>query len=129
MTEHRRHGVIRVNGMRFWGKHGALAHERERSQPIDIDLEVIADLNVPAASDRLEDAIDYAALFAQCERVVTTTSFTLLEALAEQILTSVCADERVLEAVVRVSKPRLLDGATPQVQLARAKAPRGDAPN
>jgi dihydroneopterin aldolase len=123
MTADERTGVIRISGMRFWGRHGALAEERERTQPIDVDLEVTADLGRSIASDQLEDAIDYAALFACCERIVTSESFALLEALADKILSAVCADERVREALVRVSKPRLLDGATPQVQLRRAKAP------
>jgi dihydroneopterin aldolase len=123
MIRGERPDIIRITGMRFWGRHGALAGERDRTQPIDVDLEVSADLGPSIATDRIEDAIDYAQLFACCERIVTSESCALLEALADKILSAVFADERVREAQVRVSKPRLLDGATPQVQLRRAKAP------
>lgn len=116
-------GYIRVAGMRFWGRHGARAGEKDRAQPIDVDVEVTADLTKAAGSDSLADAIDYAALFKLCERIVTTQSFTLLEALARRIAESVCEDQRVLGVAVRVRKPRLLDGATPEVEI-RLPRPR-----
>jgi 7,8-dihydroneopterin aldolase/epimerase/oxygenase len=103
--------------MRFWGKHGVSDEERQQAQPIDVDLEVSVDLTPAALSDRLRDAIDYTKLFALCEQVVTQQSFALLEALARQIGDRVRDDHRVLEVVVRVRKPRLLDGATPEVEM------------
>ncbi len=112
-------GTIRINGMRFWGKHGADAAERERDQPIDVDLEIDCDLARAAASDALADTIDYSALYRTCERIVTGQSCALLEALAERIAQAVCEDRRVLALIVRVRKPRLLEGATPEVELRR----------
>lgn len=129
MSPSPRPGRIRITGMRFWGKHGANPGERETAQPIDVELEVTADMAVPAASDRLDDAIDYTTLFDACERVVTAESFALLEAIAAKILDRVCEMPRVTEAIVRVSKPRLLEGATPQVELVRAKADHPGMPN
>lgn len=123
MTASPQSGFIRIAGMRFWGKHGALPGERDRTQPIDVDLEIAADLTKPSASDSLADAIDYAALFALCERIVTQQSFVLLEALARCLAERVCEDPRVMEASVRVRKPRLLDGATPEVEI-RLRTPR-----
>jgi 7,8-dihydroneopterin aldolase/epimerase/oxygenase len=111
--------AIRIHGMRFWGKHGAAAAEREQDQPIDVDLEIRGDLTRAAASDALADTIDYSALYRACERVVTGQSCTLLEALAERIAQAVFDDSRIVALVVRVRKPRLLDGATPEVELRR----------
>lgn len=115
-------GAIRISGMRFWGKHGANPGERERPQPIDVDIEIIADLSASAATDALADAIDYSALHRTCERVVERESCALLEALADRILRGIFEDVRVLEATVRVRKPRLLDGATPEVELRRRRS-------
>jgi len=110
---------IRVLGMRFWGKHGAQPGERERAQPIDLDVELIVDSAKAAASDDLTDAVDYMSVYQACEQVVTTRSFKLLEALADACLTSVMADSRITSATIKVRKPRLLDGATPEIELTR----------
>jgi dihydroneopterin aldolase len=81
--------------MRFWGKHGANPGERDQTQPIDVDLEIVAEIENAIASDDLAHAIDYAALYQTCERVVTQRSFALLETLADGIAEAVCGDTRV----------------------------------
>jgi 7,8-dihydroneopterin aldolase/epimerase/oxygenase len=115
-------GAIRIKGMRFWGKHGANPGERERDQPIDVDLEIAMDVGRAAASDALADTIDYDELYRSCERVVTQQSFALLEALADRIAQACLQDARIGEVTVCVRKPRLLDGATPEIELRRSRA-------
>jgi dihydroneopterin aldolase len=107
--------------MRFWGRHGASPGERERAQPIDLDVELQIDCGPAIAGDDLAKTIDYDAVFKACEHVVTQQSFVLLESLADACLTAVLADLRVESATVRVRKPRLLDGATPEIELTRAR--------
>jgi dihydroneopterin aldolase len=111
--------AIRIRGMRFWGKHGALPGEQEQSQPIDLDIELDVDCAPAAGSDQLADAVDYTTVHRACERVVTTRSFVLLEALADACLRAVLEDKRIRSATIRARKPRLLDGATPEVELTR----------
>jgi 7,8-dihydroneopterin aldolase/epimerase/oxygenase len=118
-SEARQNGVIRISGMRFFGKHGANAGERDRDQPIDVDLEISVNLEHAAISDALKDTVDYGALYQTCQRIVTQQSFVLLEALADRIVQAVCQDSRVEDVTVRVRKPRLLEGATPEVELRR----------
>lgn len=110
-------GHIRINGMRFWGRHGARPNEKDRTQPIDVDVDIAADLAKSSTSDSLADALDYDGVYAMCERIVTGQSFTLLEALARRIGESILEDARVREAVIRVRKPRLLNGATPEIEI------------
>jgi dihydroneopterin aldolase len=110
-------GRICIDGMRFYGKHGTSEEERAKTQPIDLDVEAAIDLGAAARSDRLSDTIDYTKLYALCERAVTQESFALLEALAGHIARQVLADDKVLGVVVRARKPRLLGGATPQVEI------------
>ena len=117
--ENREPGFIRIRGMRFWGKHGANPGEREHDQPIDMDVEISADLEDAAQSDALTETIDYSAVYRTCERIAAQRSFALLEALADDVARAVCENPKVLEAVVRVRKPRLLDGATPEVEVRR----------
>ena len=114
--------ALRIKGMRFWGKHGASPGERERAQPIDLDLDLVVDCAAAAASDELADAVDYTVVFAACEGVVVQRSFALLEALADACLKAVLVDPRIRSATIRVRKPRLLDGATPEVEMTRANA-------
>lgn len=113
--------AVRVRQMRFWGRHGVTAHERESPQEIEVDVELVVDCSPAAASDRLDDAVDYEGVYRACERVVTQQSFALLEALAAACLREVMGP-RVERATVRVRKPRLLEGATPEVELTRSRA-------
>jgi len=115
-------GTIRVTGMRFWGKHGVLDEEREHEQPIDVDLAVAVDVAAAARSDHLADAVDYRALYAKCEQIITKRSHALLETLASACLDEVLVDTRIKSATIRIRKPRALEGATPEVELTRSRA-------
>lgn len=118
--------AIRLRGVRAYGHHGADAGERARRQPIEIDVTAEIDLHSAQASDDLSQTSDYAALRERLVRVVATTSYALLERLAADLLDAVFADCRVQRAEVTVSKPGILDGATPSVTLERAN-PRYEA--
>jgi dihydroneopterin aldolase len=117
-------GIIRVRKMRFWGRHGVGDDERSRPQEIELDVEVLADVSKAASSDKFANAIDYDGLYRTCERVVTQRSFALLEALADACIAEIMTDARVERATVRVRKPGLLDGATPEVELTQTRGHR-----
>jgi dihydroneopterin aldolase len=105
------------------GRHGVHAHERETAQPFRVDLVLQLDLARAAASDDLDDTIDYAAVHARIVEIVQTHSYALLERLAGVILDAVASDERVRVADISIAKPGLLDGATPSVRLVRQREP------
>lgn len=116
--------VIELRGLRAAGICGALPEEQERPQPLEVDLDVEADLRAAGASDDLAQTIDYGALAAEVERVLTTERFVLLEALAARIAQVVLADERVDAVTVAVRKlrppvPQLLD--TSGVRITRRR--------
>lgn len=64
------------------GVHG---WEREVSQRLLIDLEMAWDNRVPAASDDVADALDYAAVSERVTGVLSATAPQLLETAAEAI--------------------------------------------
>lgn len=100
-------GQIELRGLRAMGICGALPEERERAQPLEVDADIEADLRPAGASDQLDDTIDYAALLAEIERVVTGERFTLLERLATRIAdVLIDTDERVTAVTVAVRKLR-----------------------
>jgi len=97
---------IELRGLRALGICGALPEEQQRPQPLEVDLDVVADLARSGASDELADTVDYGAIAQAVERVIVTESFTLLERLAQRIIDVVMDDERVVEATVAVRKLR-----------------------
>ena len=116
--------IIELRGLRASGICGALPEEQLRAQPLEVDLDVVADLARAGASDDLADTIDYGALAADIERVLTTERFVLLERLAARLAEVVLTDERVVEVTVSVRKlrppvPQLLD--TSGVRITRGR--------
>jgi dihydroneopterin aldolase len=111
--------AITLRGIRAYGRIGTLPHERERRQLVEIEVCAEIDLTEAGRSDDLSATLDYAALRERFVRIVATTSYFLLERLAADLLETVFADARVVRARVTLSKPGVLDGATPSVTLER----------
>lgn len=97
---------IELRGLRLSGICGVLAEERERAQPLEIDLDVLADLGAAGARDDLDATVDYAAVLDAAERVVTGGRPFLLEHLAEEIAAAVLDLARVDAVTVAVRKLR-----------------------
>lgn len=97
---------IELRGLRVMGVCGALAEEQVRPQPLEVDIDVLADLGAPGRSDALDDTIDYGALCDTAERIITEERFTLLERLAERLAEVLLLDDRVTTVVVAVRKTR-----------------------
>lgn len=111
--------VIRLRGIRAYGKHGAYPGERDAEQPFDLDVTLHIDLTAASFSDDLGDTLNYDTLHKRILEIVQSTSFELLERLAAEILNVIFADSRIAAAEVEIAKPELLEGATPSVRLVR----------
>ena len=117
---------IELRGLRLLGVHGALAEERGRPQPFEVDLDVEADLAAAARSDDLADTVDYGALVEAMARVVASERYSLLETLAERMAEVVLSDERVRAVTVAVRKlrpPVAVDMSTAGVRVTRGRDP------
>ena len=97
---------IELRGLRVLGVCGVLPEEQTRPQPLEVDLDVVADLSVPGRSDDLDDTIDYGALCDLVVRIVTEERFQLLERLAERVAEVVLEDDRIDQVVVSARKLR-----------------------
>jgi len=117
---------IELRGLRVTGIVGVLDHERTQPQPLEVDLDLAVDLRAAGASDDLADTVDYGAVCAAAERVVASTSFGLLEALAAQMAMTVLeVDARIDSVTVSVRKlrpPVAQQLATSGVRLTRSRA-------
>ncbi len=97
---------IELRGLVASGLCGVLPEERDRPQPLEVDLDVELDLLAAGDTDELERTIDYGAVCGIVERVITTEQFNLLERLAARIAEVVLGDDRVLGVTVTVRKLR-----------------------
>jgi len=117
---------IILSGMRFEGHHGVSEEERLGPQPLEVDLEVEADLARAGRSDDVVDTIDYGPLVALCAGVVERNSFRLLEAIAATIADRVLETTPALAVTVRVRKlavPLDADLDWAGVELRRERGP------
>jgi len=97
---------IELRGLRVVGLVGVLPEERQRPQPLEVDLDVALDLARAGASDDLDDTVDYGAVCALVDEVVGAGHVALLEHLAELIAGRVLADPRIDAVTVAVRKLR-----------------------
>lgn len=97
---------IYVNGMEFYGYHGAIPEEHVLGQRFYVDLIVETDLRKAGERDRLADTINYAELYEICREIVEEKQFTLIEAVAEQIAHRILSSfPKIGQCTVKVSKP------------------------
>jgi dihydroneopterin aldolase len=99
---------IVLAGMAFQARHGVEPHEKVEAQRFEVDIELLLDLQPAGLEDDLARTVDYAGVYATVRQVVESTSFNLIEALAEAVAVEVLTGEpRAAEIVVRVRKPQV----------------------
>ena len=96
---------IRLTGLRAFGFHGVLPHEREHGQEFIIDAVLNVDTRAAAANDDLTLTVDYGDLADRLAAVVTGEPFDLIETLAERLAAECLADGRIFEVEITVHKP------------------------
>ena len=122
MTGDRYPDRLSLLGMRFDARHGVHEHEKQDSQPFEVDLVLRADLSAGAARDEIGATVDYGALFHLVRSIVEGPSFDLIEAVAGAIADAALAatDPALVDEIeVRVRKPKApIDGAFDTVEVA-----------
>jgi 7,8-dihydroneopterin aldolase/epimerase/oxygenase len=98
---------IELRGLRLVGICGALPEERDRAQPLEVDLDVEVDLSAAGTSDDLADTVDYGAIGDRVADAVAAGSPRLLEHLAADVAGAVLGVDARIDAVeVAVRKLR-----------------------
>ena len=125
MTQGAASDRIELRGLVALAVCGALPEERERPQPLEVDLDVHLDLAPAGASDALDETVDYGALCAAVEKVLTGERFTLLERVATRVADTVLGQLPLVDSVtvsvrkLRPPVPHLL--ATSGVRITRGR--------
>jgi len=96
---------ILLQNMRFEAIHGYHAYEQRTPQPFEVDVELVVNLQPAGIDDDLTKTIDYGRVYSIVKRVIESTRYRLLEALAEGISHEILAEFDVVEVGVRVRKP------------------------
>ena len=105
---------------------GIYDEERREKQDIIFNITLHADLRAAGKSDDIDDTVDYKTIKKQVIAMVETSSFFLVEKLAEEIANICLRDRRVRAATVRVAKPGALRFArTVEVEITRSQAADG----
>ena len=96
---------IVLSNMRFMGRHGFYDHELEQPQRFEVDVELLLNLQPAGVDDDLGRTVDYGRVYDITRQIVESTSFRLLEAIAEAISHELLVEFDVREVGVRVRKP------------------------
>ena len=97
-------GIIKVENIRVFANHGCLTEETKIGSDYRVDLEVKADLQTSAKTDKLNDTIDYVFLNRIIREEMGKPS-QLLETVAKRILSRVFNEDKLIKkATVWVSK-------------------------
>jgi 7,8-dihydroneopterin aldolase/epimerase/oxygenase len=97
--------TIELHGIVLHAFHGVLEHERREGQRFLVDVELDLSDARAAASDRIEDAIDYRDVVAAVAEISDGRAYRLLEAFAAALADTLVERFPVAAVRVRVRKP------------------------
>ena len=103
--------IIFLRDLRVETVIGIWEWERKIRQTVAIDLEMSTDIRKAAASDNVEDTLNYKSVAKRVQSFVAESSFQLVETLAEKIAAIVLDEFDVAWIRVRVNKPGAIRGA------------------
>ena len=90
---------------------GIFDWERRIRQTISLDLEMATDIRRAAASDHIDDALDYKNIGKRVIAFIESSEFQLVETLAEKVAELVLSEFSVPWLKLRLSKPGALRGS------------------
>jgi len=97
-------GVIALNGMLFFARHGVYERERAEGNHFIVDLRVEADLEKASGSDSLDDTVDYQMLYSIVRQEMEIPS-SLMEHVAGRIIRRIRNEiPGVISASVTITK-------------------------
>ena len=123
-----KHSKIRVIGAEIYARHGVGEEERTIGGRYSFDLEIEADISRAAASDHVEDTINYQEAYELARDILTGTNRRLLESLVAEISRALLARFPIATAVtVRLRKLSVpIDGVMRAVEVETTMERRGE---
>ncbi len=117
---------IVLANMVFQARHGVADREKVEPQRFEVDVELGLDLQPAGLEDDLTQTVDYGPVYDTIRQIVESTTYNLIEALAEAICHELLGEHaRIREVTVRVRKPEVrlggpLDHASVEITRRRS---------
>lgn len=124
---------IVLSNMVFQARHGVNDWEKAEPQRFEVDVELTVDVQPAGLEDDIARTVDYRGVYDVTRQVVESTTFNLIEALAEAIAHEILGGHELAQGVVvRVRKPEVrlggpLDHAA--VEISRVRGPASGSPS
>ena len=103
--------IVFLRQLRLDAVIGVYDWEREVRQPLLMDLEIATDIRRAAASDRIQDALDYHAVARRITEYVAGSEFQLVETLAESCAGLLLREFSITWLRLVLHKPGALENA------------------
>lgn len=116
-----------IEGLQIDALIGIYDWERRIRQTLRFDLEMAFDNRKPAATDRIEDTLDYKAVSKRLIEYVSASGFGLVETLAERCCELILAEFDVASVRLKLSKPGAVRGADAVGVIIERQRPGGGA--
>jgi dihydroneopterin aldolase len=100
-----------IEGLEIEALIGIYDWERRIRQTLVFDIEMAFDNRVPAASDAIEDTLNYKAVSRRIVDYVSQSDFGLVETLAERVAAIILEEFGVRSVRLKLSKPGAVRGA------------------
>lgn len=100
--------TINLQNCHFLCHIGVTAAERAERQDIFLDIKVFVDIKPAAASDQLEDTVNYVLLHEAVKILVEAREYRLIETMAEEVASLALRQFDVDHVTVKVRKPNAL---------------------
>ena len=111
MHDNRGMDLVFIEDLRIETVIGIYDWERKIRQTVALDLEMAFDNTVPAASDRIDDTLDYKRVSKRLIAFVGESHFELVETLAERCAEIVMREFGVPWLRLKLSKPGAVTGS------------------
>lgn len=103
--------IIFLKDLRVETVIGIFDWERRIRQTVGVDLEMAADIRKAAATDAIEDTLDYKAVAKRLIDFIQNAEYGLVETLAEEVARVVVTEFDVSRVKVTLHKPGAIRGA------------------
>ena len=100
--------IIRIKNLRLRTIIGINDWERNETQDVVLNVEIIFDGNHVAETGHINDTVDYKKIKKEIIAKVEQSKFYLLDKLASHVLGIVMEEEKVISATVEIDKPHAL---------------------
>jgi len=104
--------IVFLRGLRIETTIGIYDWEKQIKQPVVLDLEMGANVAQAAATDRIEDALDYKQVAKRLKSFVAESRFELVETLAERCAALLRQEFAIPWVRLRVNKMGAVSDAT-----------------